>query len=356
MLHFNELYITDDNKQLVVDVEIDGMPEFSSCYIDNITLSLGKECGKNDKQVVTIYERGDAPIGDLDGDGVLTKTDANLWKLLLDACGSDRVKYNSLKDQYYISNFIDVDDNVYEEKYLTQQEYDIYNNVITNYEYYSNAGKLIMYFTDVTGDKSTQIPTASKTLPGDLNNDGEVNVADINVLIDYILKEVNSSNTITSDSILINRNRVRFCLSPDSEQLNGLFSKVSEDGKVSLAKEFPNELFIVTATANCDDTSALANLSCGEDTKCITGVAYNGQPLYDIAVRYADNYGNTCDTKDMAPFLDWLLRYYGFIFALENGDICQAQYYWSTYLTNGTVTSSSFSKSCGCHGTYYQRL
>lgn len=200
MLHFNELYITEDNKCLVIDVEIDDVPEYDSCYIESIEISSGWDC----------TEEG-------------------------------------------------------------------------------NFGAFVQAYSD-------------------------------------------------EDE---HRRHVRMMLKKADEPIAAL---VTEERNNPL-----EGIILVRASASCD-VETLVNTECGCESNEIAGAAYNAKPLYDNAVKYANNYGNTCATNDMSDFVDWLLRYYGFQFALKCGDLCQAQYYFANYL-NGTAPSGTRSSNpCGCHG------
>lgn len=44
MIHFNELYITEDGKNLVIDAEIDDFPAYKDCYLERITVDTTKHC------------------------------------------------------------------------------------------------------------------------------------------------------------------------------------------------------------------------------------------------------------------------------------------------------------------------
>lgn len=198
MLHFNELYITEDNKCLVIDVEVDDYSVYDSCYIDTIDFSLGAGCD-------------DGTLGD---------------------------------------------------------------------------------FVSVYSD------------------DGE------------------------------HEKHKRFVLETTDESVVQMFGDTP--------KSFDGLVF-VKVTAMCD-TETLVKTECGCESNEICGIAYNGKPIYDNAVKYADSYGASCSNNDMTAFLDWLLRYYGFLFALKNGDLCQAKYYWNNYL-KGSASVARSSNPCGCHGT-----
>lgn len=104
------------------------------------------------------------------------------------------------------------------------------------------------------------------------------------------------------------------------------------------------------------DTEAIAKLSsescdCGWDVNVIQGLAYNDKKLYDNALSLAGSYGDSCDNNDASKFIDFILRYYAFQYAVKCGDIEQACYYWNNYLRNNTGGGSMpRGGGCGCHG------
>jgi hypothetical protein len=141
--------------------------------------------------------------------------------------------------------------------------------------------------------------------------------------------------------IPVKKRHVRICLDKNDEALVRLG-----------VEDLSSSLFMVRADAAGGDAEAIANAGCGWDTSPIFGVAYNGKPLYDSAIRYASSYGNTCNDNDAAVLEDFILRYYSFLLALKCGDVKQACYYYNTYLTSAGLGPSSSGKNCGCHGTY----
>ena len=198
-------------------------------------------------------------------------------------------------------------------------------------------GCLLSYILDLLGD--TAFPNAG-TAPGDLNNDNEVNIGDVNEFVDYVLKcNSGEREPLYSHTGL---KHIQLCLS------------ASDLSPLVLPKESLDKLFVVRVEATCSgDMSAVAELGCRWDEDSITGLAYNSKPLYDAAIKYANAYGDSCDNNDASAFVDFLMRYYGFVFALKCGDICQAKYYWDNYLNGGVTGKTRSFKPCGCHGRYY---
>lgn len=57
MVHFNELYVTEDGKHLVVEAEIDKDPVFYGCYIESIKISPVVDCSHDSQpEPITVYE------------------------------------------------------------------------------------------------------------------------------------------------------------------------------------------------------------------------------------------------------------------------------------------------------------
>ena len=168
MVHFNELYITDDRKKIVIDAEIDNLPIYDNCYIDKITVTLKDDCDSSDKQEV-VYENND------------------------------------------------------------------------------ESGR---------------------------------------------------------------QRRVHLCLPSLDHYLDFVTGDLSK------------HLFLVTVEAGVDSTDInFTECDCGWDNRVTNGFIYDTKKLYDNAVNMARSYGDTCDTNDASQFMDFILRYYAFIFAIKCGDI-----------------------------------
>lgn len=148
MIHFNELYITEDEKNIVIDAEIDDLPVYADSSINKITVGFGKECDK--LTTVTVWEKPDITEYDMDDDGFITDEDRELYRRLLE-----------LMDK------INTDPN-------TMDDYDVNRDGVVNL-------KDVDALIDAIGD----IRVSGYIY--DVNHDGEINIADINALIDYIL-------------------------------------------------------------------------------------------------------------------------------------------------------------------------
>lgn len=352
MIHFNELYVTEDGKHLVIDAAIDDMPEYDNFYIDSIKVDVGENCqqGGQSEHAVDVYTPKTRVVGDLDGDGELDSEEALIWSMLFDICDGRTVYLGSDGRHYYNKSvYNDVTDE-YELKsvQLSDLAYSIYRTIVSlpvEHDWFGHTqadgsatyfDQFLSYIWEIVGDSA--FPNKGTTI-GDLTNDGEVNITDINAFIDYVIS-VGRDHTKPPITATIKERQVRLCLGWN----DGLSALVGKD--------FSKTMFIVTATAT-SGTDEIVELECGQDITQIVGVAYSTKLLYDSAMKYAANYGNTCESRDATAFIDFLMRYYGFMFALKCGDLCQAQYYWSNYLTDTeSVKGSLTSGGCGCHGTY----
>ena len=345
MIHFNELYVTDDGKKLVIDAAIDDMPEYDNFYINSIKVDIGSNCRYGGKSVeaVEVYKPGVRIVGDLNNDGVLGEDDVAVWTTLLNI-GNKKVYTRDDGTHYYKVTVEDEDtgDNIVIDADIDNDIYAVYRSISLRVPTIAWSGdtflvKLLDFIWENIGDAS--FPNAGST-PGDLTGNDEVNIEDVNAFINGYILAFHDGLIVDPITVGKKSRHVHLCLGWD-DGLSGI-----------VTKDFTKTMFIVTATATAD-TEDIVELECGQDVSEIVGVAYNTKPLYDAAMKYAANYGNTCDTRDANSFIDFLMRYYGFLFALKCGDLCQAQYYWSNYLTNSESMSGSLTTGgCGCHGTY----
>lgn len=377
MIHFNELYITEDNKNLIIDVEIDDDPQYEDCYITDIVVDKGSSCDNGGlfKNPAIIWEDPEPiVIGDIDGDGVLTDTDRTLLRFMNDfGSGSLRkgshsqyetdvkkLYYNNTSKKYYYFTNLEEDPievKTDEDDYaIGEQMYRLCREIAICYKdsilSESNddpalftSGKLLSFLTkDFKDWVYYAISGKYSNVSGDINGDGEVSIADLDTLVNYILSTDPASQTCNPDInpvTIHHERRVRLCI------------QAIHLGELRLLpKDKLNDIFFVKATASCP-TETLVNTECGCKPNKVVGAAYNSKPLYDAAVNNADNLGDECDNNSLNSFIDWLLRYYGFKFALKCGQLCRAYRQW-TYLQGGvniSRTTSSF-RPCGCHGTY----
>lgn len=354
MIHFNELYVTEDGKHLVVDAEIDANSAYDGCYIDAITVDLGTNCEGNgfSSNAVKIYD-GTRVVGDLTGSYTITESDVKMWHDLL-CLTSRRLKQSSDCNYYYDDEDEFGNPTVV---YVDSKVPSIMEYVATHYVAINThqtfavpnqpaddsgfvASKLFQYIVDILGNNT--IEGVSMEFVAQTNSW----ISPINRFIEYLEDIV--TNRISASELMYTSKKdthIHICAAP-SDLVPLLDAK---------EKDLSKYIFIVTATANCADADivAIERLGCSSDVNGVTGVAYNGKPLYDAAINYASAFGDTCDTNDASAFNDFLMRYYGFLFALKCGDLCTAQYYWENYLM-GSTSSRRLGRSnpCGCHGTY----
>lgn len=354
MIHFNELYVTEDGKHLVVDVEIDANSAYDGCYIDSIMVDLGTNCDDNglSSSSVKIYD-GTRVVGDLTGSDTITESDIKMWRDLLKLT-SRKLKQDS-EGMYYYDDMDDMGNPII--VYVDSRIPGIMEYVATHYAPigtrstfnapYTPAAedgfilsKLLQYIIDSIGNNT--IDGVNMDIVAQTNS----LIVPINNFINY-LNGLVTNDASSSELLYTSKKDTQIHICAEPSDLVPLLD-VKE-------KDLSKYLFIVTATANCEDADleAIESLGCSSDVKGITGVAYNGKPLYDAAVNLASAFGDTCDTNDASAFNDFLMRYYGFLFALKCGDLCTAQYYWENYLM-GSTSSRRLGRSnpCGCHGTY----
>lgn len=330
MVHFNELYITEDGNNLVIDVGIDNDPVYDGCYIDKITVSLKDDCDDTTNSTVVYTDSGvgGTTYVDINGDGVIDYVDITIIDWL----------QSYINSMYFTPDEIKKYD-LNEDGFVDLRDVEFLLNVIKT---------------------QTVIDTRY-----DLSGDGEVTVADdVQVLIDLILNKMGQEGIIVPHSViekLVNeykklidsddaekvvgnngKRRVRLCLPNLKQPLDFVKGSLS------------NHLFLVTVEAGMTgDSSAIDNLGCGWDQYVARGLAYDTKRLYDTAISYASSYGDSCDNNDSSAFLDFILRYYAFMFAIKCGDVDQACYYWNNYLKRGgNAKSLPLGGGCGCHGAY----
>ena len=378
MIHFNELYITEDEKNLVIDTEIDSDGVYQDCYISKIIVDIADNCESPGlfRNPLVIWNATPKSIGDLDGDGRFTSADVGLYRGLLGMTNiwdigsghSDKYIIHVEEDgsMSYIGQKYDPETGEY---ILNEQTgdyevgnvpisetlYSLYKQAVYNYDdpiqgidhntpYLGN--KIIPFITEQFTDLSiysTILGTENTSgIIGDFNNDGEVNIADINALIEGLSNYAKNIENGTVEEILYDQKQhVRIC--PDKIDLMPLIGK---DGHVA------DHIYVVRVEAvMVDKDGSIAKMGCGWDKNVIEGFAYNDKLLYDKALSLASNYGNDCNNNDASAFMDFILRYYAFIFALKCGDTSQACYYWNNYLKDVNMKSGFTGGGCGCHGT-----
>lgn len=371
MIHFNELYITEDGKGLVVDAEVDNLPGYEDCYIEKIELDTGDTCGKSKlfSDAITIWEPDEIVVGDIDDDGKLTDNDFTLLKYLMILCKQNRKSNHSqyetdvpglyFKDNLYYcfvltedsesstdfkTEYINIGDSVYK---LAKHIIDDYEDIITMGDGSMDGlceGKMLSFMTQEF-NKDTYVALGGKYsgVIGDINGDEESSINDFNTLVDFILTLDPSSDTYNADQqyIFIKKvKRVRKCFSRKE-----IFPNMKSE-------DFANSMFFIKVTAGCDDWDAVEQMGCGYDDCCIKGIVYNDKPIYDSAINYASNLGDNCDDNAAKIFQDFILRYFAFKYAIKVGDLCKAWEYYNNFLKGNTSITHSFHKRCCCHGAH----
>jgi len=157
MIHFNELYITEDGKNLVVDVGIDDIYVYDKCYIESVSVApASKLCGddKTGCDFITVYSGGTGlTYVDMDDDGNITDCDIAII---------DRI--NDLIDKMLPDN--------------TSSAYDI------NGDGFVSLADYACIISVLKGESSANdYPNTP-----DINGDGEVKIADANNWMGYILE------------------------------------------------------------------------------------------------------------------------------------------------------------------------
>jgi len=263
MIKFNELYITDDGKHLVVDVQIEDLPVYEYCFIDDVKVSISSDCDAEE------------PVGAI---SLFTGPTATAFS------------YEDLIE--------------------------LLNSILDGVVQQSGLSEEIKEMLDV-------------------NHDGEINISDINNVISRIL----AGNT---DDIPTYTRRFRRCLS--AADLVPLVDAKEKDLSKYIFKVDVHAVVVY-------NSGSLAEYDCDLSINTASGVAFNGQPVYDAALKYAAALGSEgCDGSAAKYFEDFILRYYAFVYAIQCGDFCTAYSYWKNYLVGGGAKVGSTSSGCGCHG------
>lgn len=369
MIHFNELYITEDGKGLVVDAEIDNLPGYEDCYIEKIELDTGDTCGKSKlfSDAITIWEPDEIVVGDIDGDGKLTDNDFTLLKYLNILCKQNRMTNHSQyetdvpglyhkDDLYYYFDITDESESIddYKIQYIKSngdKVYEMAKHIINDYDDIIlndndglREGKMLSFMTEEF-NKDTYIALGGKYsgVVGDINGDEEVSINDFNTLVDFVLSLDSTSSSYNPNqqyTFIKKVKRVRKCFSRKQ-----IFPKMSSE-------DFANSMFFIKVTTGCDDWDAVEQMGCGYDDCCIKGIVYNDKPIYDSAINYASNLGDTCDDNAAKIFQDFILRYFAFKYAIKVGDLCKAWEYYNNFLKGNTSITHSFHNRCCCHGAH----
>lgn len=86
---------------------------------------------------------------------------------------------------------------------------------------------------------------------------------------------------------------------------------------------------------------------CGMDNKYSVAVAVNLRPIYNMAMGYIKELGNTCTVPK--GFIDMILRMNAFKLSIKTGNFLTAIKQWNKLLKNKRIVSPT---KCGCNGIY----
>lgn len=89
------------------------------------------------------------------------------------------------------------------------------------------------------------------------------------------------------------------------------------------------------------------NTPCGMDNKYSVAIAVNLRPIYNMAMGYIKELGDTCTIPKR--FIDMILRLKAFELSIKTGNFTTAINQWDKLFKNKRVVPSS---KCGCNGIY----
>lgn len=349
MLHFNELYITEDKQHLVIDVEIDDLPIYDDCYLEKITVDVADSCDGDGLFTDPKYEwkfKPEVP-GDTNGDGIFNENDLIFWKEMLEFTFiprknvRERITEEGNIEYYYKKNG--------EEFLVTKQMIDLYDYVVANYEDPNGSNddvnefgaglRLLTYIGEFFTNEGIYKAFFGREYdpqykPYDFNQDSECSLGDINMFINRILFFI--QNPPDYEKLYINKERhKRLCLD------------ILKLGVDDLSKH----MFIVRAEATGGDQAKIASLGCTFDQCVIEDATFYSQLLYSRFMDMAAGYAQDCKSN-MDNIVDYIMRYYAFDFAMRNGDWCSAWQYLQSLNGGGNTMNYVIGKPCGCHGPY----
>jgi len=292
MIHFNELYITEDGKNLVIDVGIDDISVYDKCYIDSINITTAaKLCGddKTGCEFTPVYTSGTGiTYVDMDGDGVITECDINIVDRineLIDKMLSDDAdnKYDLNKD-----GVVDLADLALLAKTIVNtSEYD--SNFDLNENEEMNIEDINEWVTYVSTRQDRLTDEEKEFFLDKEDDDGNRIIGAFNTYVDLI----NNPTALKRKSTAPQRH-VRLCLS-------------SIDVYLKPNQSLSNDLFIVKVKAHVAGNKAkIVEMGCGWDLSELTGAAYNPYPLYRNFMNMANEYGDKCDSN-MDNLVDFIL-------------------------------------------------
>ena len=335
MVHFNELYVTEDGKNLVIDAEIDDFPVYNGAYIEKITVNTAANyCAGNNDAAATVYSGGDSVLYvDINGDAVIDEADM------------------------FIIDWL----NKILSRKTTDPDYDVNMDGKVNLADVSAVLSVILG----TNKDETIMQRAN------VNKDDQINIGDVNSVVNAILGDMSWFEANLPEDVyhkIFGRDFADGSHEDGwydiwrSKQNAGVFGQGSRHVRKCLDKNdlvlalrgssINDNLFIITVTANINgNAEELAELGCGWDNNVIRGAAYNSYPLYKTFMDMAGRYSDACDNSNSAAMADYILNYYALDFALRMGDWCTALGYWKELLSSGTGAGVVSGRGCGCRGT-----
>lgn len=345
MVHFNELYVTEDGKNLVIDAEIDDFPVYDGAYIEKISVITAENyCVGNNNAAVDVYAGGDSVLYvDINNDKAIDDAD----KFIID----------------WLNHIIS--------RKVVDPTFDV------NMDGRVDLADVSAVLSVILGQNKSDIIAERANVIN--KNDSGVDIADINAIINALLGDRTWFEQQLPNDVYVKifgrdtdeghedgwydiwRNKSEaYRTHPDINP--GVYGEGSRHVRKCLDKNdlilalngssINDSLFIVTVTANINGNAVeLAELGCGWDNNVIHGAAYNGYPLYRAFMDMAGRYSDACDNSNSAAMADYILNYYALDFALRMGDWCTALSYWKELLSSGTGAGVVSGRGCGCRGT-----
>lgn len=153
------------------------------------------------------------------------------------------------------------------------------------------------------------------------------------------------------DSVIVNTDETYLPSDPNEEKGYKItFEGEKKHIKISItAKEMGMDnlndnmffIYVVAGGIPAEDTP------CGMDNCYTMCVAVNMRPVYNMAMGYIKELGNTCNIPK--GFIDMVLRLKAYDLSLRTGNYPMAIKQWKNFFKN-KVSISTSNKGCGCHG------
>lgn len=160
---------------------------------------------------------------------------------------------------------------------------------------------------------------------------------------DYVYKkefDTEESIVTTSDCGYVIPDRDRKCSTLCIEGLKKHIRLVIPEKELNGASLNNNIFFVYIVASGIPGPCT----PCGMDNKYTMGIAYNLRPIYNAAMGYIKELGNSCSIPK--GFIDFILRLKAFKLALKTGHINEAIAMWEKlFKSKVNVTRKS---ACGC--------